>query len=82
MSAEPSPGTRVVFDVSKKIAGTTMRKLMMLAVLSGAVVTQPLYGQAIDPPVPQMTPLEPQSDQIPLPEQGAADQSFTDVAIV
>ncbi|KAA3449775.1 hypothetical protein C7I87_15055 [Mesorhizobium sp. SARCC-RB16n] len=65
-----------------------MRMLMMLAVLSGAVVTQPLYGQAIDPqvpqttPVPQMTPLEPQSDQIPLPEQGAADQSFTDVAIV
>ncbi|TIT30886.1 MAG: hypothetical protein E5W65_30905 [Mesorhizobium sp.] len=65
-----------------------MRMLMVVAVLAGAVVTQPLHGQAINPqvpqlsPVPQTTPLEPQPDQIPLPEQGAADQNFTGVAIV
>ncbi|RUW97455.1 hypothetical protein EN784_31305 [bacterium M00.F.Ca.ET.141.01.1.1] len=65
-----------------------MRMLMIVAVLSGVGVTQPLHGQAISPqvplltPVPQTTPLEPEPDQIPLPEQGAADQNFTGVAIV
>ncbi|TPI29822.1 hypothetical protein FJW08_16215 [Mesorhizobium sp. B3-2-1] len=64
-----------------------MRMLMIVAALSGVVVTQPLYGQAVNPqvpqtPVPQMTPLEPQPDQIPLPGQGTADQNFTDVAVV
>ncbi|RUW99006.1 hypothetical protein EOA30_24800 [Mesorhizobium sp. M8A.F.Ca.ET.059.01.1.1] len=65
-----------------------MRMLMIVAVLSGVGVTQPLHGQAISPqvpllaPVPQTTPSEPEPDQIPLPEQGAADQNFTGVAIV
>ncbi|UCI21784.1 hypothetical protein FJ970_12865 [Mesorhizobium sp. B2-1-8] len=71
----------------EKMQGTTMRMLMIVAALSGVVVTQPLYGQAVNPqvpqtPVPQMTPLEPQPDQIPLPGQGTADQNFTDVAVV
>ncbi|WP_245262297.1 hypothetical protein [Mesorhizobium sp. WSM3626] len=70
------------------IQGTTMRMLMIVAALSGAAVTQSLYGQAINPqvpritPVPQMTPLEPQPDQIPQPGQGAADQNFTNIAVV
>ncbi|TGQ83963.1 hypothetical protein EN850_04310 [Mesorhizobium sp. M8A.F.Ca.ET.207.01.1.1] len=65
-----------------------MRMLMIVAVLSGVGVTQPLHGQAISPqvplltPVPQTAPSEPEPDQIPLPEQGAADQNFTGVAIV
>ncbi|WP_246678338.1 MULTISPECIES: hypothetical protein [unclassified Mesorhizobium] len=70
------------------IQGTTMRMLMIVAALSGAALTQSLYGQAISPqvpritPVPQMTPLEPQPDQIPQPGQGAADQNFTNIAVV
>ncbi|MER8374284.1 hypothetical protein [Mesorhizobium sp. M1409] len=52
--------------------------LTIVAALAGAVITQPLYGQTIDPQGPQLTPLP---DQIP-PEQGAPNENFTDVAIV
>jgi hypothetical protein len=55
--------------------------LMIVAALSSAVITQPLYGQTINPQAPQMTPLEPLPDQIP-PEQGAPGENFTGVAIV
>jgi hypothetical protein len=55
--------------------------LTIVAALSGAVIAQPLYGQTIGPQAPQMTPLEPLPDQIPL-EQGAPGENFTDVAIV
>ncbi|MER9301810.1 hypothetical protein [Mesorhizobium sp. M0496] len=55
--------------------------LTIVAALSGAVITQPLYGQTIDPQAPQITPLEPLPDQIP-PQQGAPDENFTNVAIV
>jgi hypothetical protein len=58
-----------------------MRMLMIVAALSSAVITQPLYGQTINPQAPQMTPLEPLPDQIP-PEQGAPGENFTGVAIV
>ncbi|MER9332540.1 hypothetical protein NKJ06_00720 [Mesorhizobium sp. M0293] len=61
--------------------GTIMRMLTIVAALSGAVITQPLYGQTIDPQAPQITPLEPLPDQIP-PQQGAPDENFTNVAIV
>lgn len=58
-----------------------MRMLTIVAALSGAVIMQPLYGQTIDPPGPQMTPMEPQPEPIP-PRQGAPGENFTDVAIV
>lgn len=60
-----------------------MRMLTIVAALSGAVITQPIYGQTIGPQVPQVRPpaQETSPDQIPS-EQGTPDKNFTDVAIV
>ncbi|TPK66552.1 hypothetical protein FJ546_07300 [Mesorhizobium sp. B2-4-19] len=59
-----------------------MRILTIVIALSGAVITQPIYGQTISPQLPHMTPQgEAQTEQTP-PDQGSPDQNFTDIAIV
>ena len=60
-----------------------MRILTIVAALSGAIITQPMYGQNIGPQMPQTPP--PQSELQPeetLPDQAPSDPDFTDVAIV
>jgi hypothetical protein len=60
-----------------------MRIWTIVAALSGAIITQPMYGQTIGPQMPQMTP--PQSELQPretLPDQAPSGLNFTDVAIV
>ncbi|MFC3322991.1 hypothetical protein [Mesorhizobium cantuariense] len=60
-----------------------MRMLTIVVALSGVVITQPIYGQTIDPQLPQVMP--PQGEAQPeetLPDQGSPDLNFTGVAIV
>lgn len=60
-----------------------MRMLTIVIALSGAVITQPIYGQSIGPQLPQMTP--PQGEVQPeetLPDQGSPGLNFTGIAIV
>ena len=57
-----------------------MRMLTIVIALSGAVITQPIYGQSIGPQLPQMTP--PQGEVQPEPDQGSPDLNFTGIAIV
>ncbi|TIN27448.1 MAG: hypothetical protein E5Y31_12955 [Mesorhizobium sp.] len=60
-----------------------MRMLTTIIALSGAIISQPIYGQTIGPQLPQMTP--PQGEAQPeeaLPDQGSPDLNFTGIAIV
>ncbi|MER8430115.1 hypothetical protein [Mesorhizobium caraganae] len=60
-----------------------MRMLTIVAALSGAIVTQPTYGQTIGPQLPQVTP--PQSglqQEETLPDQATSGLDFTGVAVV
>jgi hypothetical protein len=59
-----------------------MRMLMIVVALSGAVITQPIHGQTIDPQLPQMTPPQDEAQPETLPDQGSPGLNFTDIAIV
>ncbi|CAN7570311.1 hypothetical protein [Mesorhizobium sp. LjRoot246] len=59
-----------------------MRMLTIVVALSGAVITQPIYGQTIGPQLPQVTPPQDEAQPETLPDQGSPGSNFTNVAIV
>lgn len=60
-----------------------MRILAIVIALSGAVITQPIYGQTPGPQLPQMTPPQGQAQSEDTPAgQGRPGLDFTGVAVV
>ncbi|RWC39151.1 MAG: hypothetical protein EOS56_27105 [Mesorhizobium sp.] len=59
-----------------------MRMLTIVVALSGAVMTQPIYGQTIGPQLPQVTPPQGEAQPETLPDQGSSGSNFTGIAIV
>lgn len=59
-----------------------MRMLTIVVALSGAVITQPTYGQTIGPQLPQVTPPQGEAQPETLPDQGSSGSNFTGIAIV
>ncbi|TIW96200.1 MAG: hypothetical protein E5V59_11330 [Mesorhizobium sp.] len=59
-----------------------MRMLTIVVALSGAVITQPIYGQTIGPQLPQVTPPQGEAQPETLPDQGSSGSNFTGIAIV
>ncbi|WP_292186381.1 hypothetical protein [Mesorhizobium sp.] len=56
--------------------------LTIVVALSGAVMTQPIYGQTIGPQLPQVTPPQGEAQPETLPDQGSSGSNFTGIAIV
>ncbi|RWC31216.1 MAG: hypothetical protein EOS27_11285 [Mesorhizobium sp.] len=59
-----------------------MRMLTIVVALSGAVITQPIYGQTIGPQLPQVTPPQGEAQPETLPDQDSSGSNFTGIAIV